>query len=69
MNIIKLVEINLERIHFDINCNSIVLDPSPRVMVIKKKINKWVIKLKRFFVCFVLNKDDLWHMKVPGLGV
>ena len=34
---------------FDINCSSIFFDPSPRVMKIKTKINKWdLIKLKSF---------------------
>ena len=38
-----------QRTIFDINCNNIFLDPSPRVMEIKAKINKWnLIKLKSF---------------------
>ena len=46
---IKLLEENIGRTLFDINCSSIFLDPSPRVMEIKTKINKWdVIKLKSF---------------------
>ena len=35
--------------HFDINFSKIFLDPPPKVMKIKTKINKWeVIKLKSF---------------------
>ena len=46
---IKLLEENIGRTLFDINCSSIFLDPSPRVMKIKTKINKWdLIKLKNF---------------------
>ena len=48
-NTIKLLEENTGRTLFDINHSSIFLDPSPRVMEIKTKINKWdLIKLKRF---------------------
>ena len=40
---------NIGRTLFDINCSNIFLDPSPRVMEIKTKINKWdLIKLKSF---------------------
>ena len=45
---IKLEE-NIGRILFDINCSNIFLDPSPRVLEIKIKLNKWdLIKLKSF---------------------
>ena len=48
-DIIKLLEENIGRTLFDINCSSIFLDPSPVVMEIKTKINKWdLIKLKSF---------------------
>ena len=40
---IKLLEENIERTLFDINHNSIFLDPSPRIMEIKAKINKSVL--------------------------
>ena len=44
---IKLLEENIDRTLFDINHSSNFLDPSPRVMEIKTKINKWdLIKLK-----------------------
>ena len=46
---IKLLEENIGRTLFDINCSSIFFDPSPRVMEIKTKTNKWdLIKLKTF---------------------
>ena len=45
----KLLEENIGRIHFDRNHSNIFFDPSPRVMEIKTKINKWnIIKLKSF---------------------
>ena len=46
---IKLLEENKGRTLFDINHSNIFFDPSPRVMEIKTKINKWnPIKLKSF---------------------
>ena len=46
---IKLLEGNIGRTLFDINHSSIFLDPPPRAMNIKTKINKWnLIKLKSF---------------------
>ena len=46
---IKLLEESLGKTLFDINHSKIVLDPPPRVMEIKTKINKWdLIKLKSF---------------------
>ena len=46
---IKLLEEDIGRIGFDINCSNIFFDPSPRVMEIKAKMNKWdLIKLKSF---------------------
>ena len=48
-NTIKLLEENIGRTLFDINCSKIFFDPPPRVMKIKRKINKWdLIKLKSF---------------------
>ena len=47
LDTIKLLEENISRTLFDINCSNIFLDLSPRVMEIK--INKWdLIKLKSF---------------------
>ena len=44
---IKLLEENQKL--FDINRSNIFLDPLPRIMSIKTKINKWdLIKLKSF---------------------
>ena len=49
LNTINLLEENIGRTLFDINCSNIFLNPSPRVMEIKTKINKWeLIKLKSF---------------------
>ena len=46
---IKLLQENIGRTLFDINRSNIFLDPSPRVMEIKTKINNWdLIKLKSF---------------------
>ena len=38
---IKLFKQNIGRTLFDINYSNILLDPTPRVMKIKTKINKW----------------------------
>ena len=46
---IKLLEENIGRTLDDINQNKILYDPSPRVIEIKTKVNKWdLIKLKSF---------------------
>ena len=46
---IKLLEENLGRTLDDINQSKILYDPSPRVIEIKMKVNKWdLIKLKSF---------------------
>ena len=46
---IKLLEENIVKTLSDINHSRILYDPSPRVMEIKAKINKWeLIKLKSF---------------------
>ena len=46
---IKLLEENIGRTLDDINQSKILYDPPPRVMEIKKKVNKWdLIKLKSF---------------------
>ena len=47
---IKLLKENIGRTLDDINQSKILYDPSPRVMEIKTKINKWnLIKLKSFY--------------------
>ena len=49
LDTVKLLEENIGRTFFDINCSKIFLDPPPRVMKIKAKINKWYLtKLKSF---------------------
>ena len=46
---IKLLEQNIGKTLFNINHSRIRYDPSPKVMEIKAKINKWdLIKLKSF---------------------
>ena len=46
---IKLLEENTGRTLSDINHSKILYDPPPRVMEIKRKVNKWdLIKLKSF---------------------
>ena len=46
---IKLLKENIGRTLFDINHSNIFLDPPPRVMKIKTKINKWdLMKFKSF---------------------
>ena len=46
---IKLLEENIGRTLSDINQSKILYEPSPRVIEIKTKVNKWdLIKLKAF---------------------
>ena len=48
-NTIKLLDENIGRTLFDVNCSKIYFDLPPRVMRIKPKINKWdLIKFKSF---------------------
>ena len=49
LDTIKLLEENIGRTLYDINHSKILLDPPPRVMEIKPKIDKWdLMKLKSF---------------------
>ena len=49
LDTIKLLEENIGRKLFDINCSKLFFDSPPRVMTIKTNINKWdLIKLKSF---------------------
>ena len=49
LDTIKLLEENIGRTLFNINCSKIFFNPPPRVKKIKTKINKWdLIKLKSF---------------------
>ena len=54
----KLLEENISRILFDINCTKILFDKLPRVMEVKTIINKWnLIKFKRFCIANeIINK-------------
>ena len=56
----KLLEENIGRPLFDTDHSNIFLDPSPRVMQTKAKINKWdLIKPKRFCTAKeTINKKD-----------
>ena len=46
---IKLLEENIGKTLFNINHSRILYDPSPRILEIEAKINKWdLIKLKSF---------------------
>ena len=46
---IKLLEENMRRTLFDINCSNVFLDLPPKAKKIKAKINKWdLIKLESF---------------------
>ena len=60
----KLLEENIGRTLFYINCSNISLDPSPRVMKLKTKINKWdLIKLKTFCTA----KETINKMKIQPI--
>ena len=49
LDTVKLLEEDIGRTLFDISHSKIFLDPPPRVMKIKTKVNKWdLIKLKSF---------------------
>ena len=49
LHTIKLLEENIGRTLFDIKHSNIILDPPPRIMKIKIRINKWdPVKLKSF---------------------
>ena len=52
LNTIKLLEENIGRTLFGINCSNIFLDLSPRVIEINTKINKW----EKIFANDVTNK-------------
>ena len=64
---VKLLEENTGRTLFDINRSNIFLDPPPRVMKIKPKINKWdLTKLKRFCTAKEsINKTNQNKTKIP----
>ena len=59
---IKVLEENIGKTLFHINCNNIFLDQSPKAKGIKAKINKWdLIKLKSFHTA----KETIYKMKRP----
>ena len=62
---IKLLEENIGRTLFDINCSNIFVDVSLKVKEIKEKINKWdLIKFKSFCTA----KDTINKMKRQPMG-
>ena len=62
LDTMKLLEENIGRTLLDKNRSNIFLDPPPRVMKIKTKINKWdLIKLKSFYTA----KENINKMKGP----
>ena len=49
LDTVKLLEENIGRTLFDINCSTIFFDPPLRILKIETKINKWnLIKIKIF---------------------
>ena len=59
---IKLLEENIGRTLSDINHSRILYDPTPRILEIKAKINKWdLTKIKSF--CTWMKQDEMagWH--------
>ena len=49
LDTIKLLEENIGRTLFDINHSKIFFDPPPKVIEIKRKVNKWdLMKLQSF---------------------
>ena len=54
---IKYLEEHIGKTPSDINHSNIFFDPSPRIMEIKAKINKWdLLKLKSFCIAKKINK-------------
>ena len=63
----KLLEENRQNTFSDINHSKILYDPSPRVMEIKAKINKWdLIKIKSFYTTKKTVIKNLPANKSPG---
>ena len=60
---IKLPEENTGGMLFDINHTNILLDPPPRIMIIKTKINEWNV------FTFLNMWLHPWHMEVPRPGI
>ena len=69
---IKLLEENIGKTLSDINHHRILYDPSPRVVEIKAKINKWdLIKIKSFCttketISKVKRQPSEWEEKIAN---
>ena len=64
---IKLLEENIGKTLSNINHNRILYDPSPRILEIKAKINKWdLIKLKSFCMKLYITKENIGKVKIMG---
>ena len=60
---IKLLEENIGRKLYNINCSNTFSHLSPRIMEIKIKINKWdLLKLKSFFIAKETTYVYLWQI-------
>ena len=65
MDTIKLPEKHIGRTLYDINHSNIFFNPSPRIMEIKTKINKWdLLKLKSFCTA----KATIKQKDIPQTG-
>ena len=65
MDTIKLLEENIGRTLSDIKRSNIFFDPSPRVMEIKTKINKWDLNK---FKSFCTGKETINKTKKQPTG-
>ena len=69
---IKLLEENIGKTLSDINHSRIFYDPTPRILEIKAKINKWnLIKIKSFcttteIISKVKRKTSKWEKKITN---
>ena len=66
---IKLLEKNIGRTLFDINCSYILFDPPLRVVKTKTKVNKWdLVQLKSFCTAKETIKKKAMHRMGGNLG-
>ena len=56
---LTLLEENIGKIFFDINCSNVFLGQSPKAIEIKAKINKWdLVKLTHFCTAEETNQNE-----------